>query len=359
MTDWCVNLDIYNGPMDLLLYLIKRDEVDIHDIPIAHITGQFVDYVDTLRELDPDMAGEFLVLATMLMEIKTRMLLPRPEALDDDDEMMDPRADLVRQLLEYKAFKDAAGDLRSAAAEQALRFPRRPTAPIEDDGTDLEDVQLWDLVEAFNKLLADIGQDADRQSEIIYDDTPIELYADDIMDRLTREGNLTFTQIFTGRTQRMELVGLFLATLELTKRRQILIEQNKPFEEIYITLNPNAPTPEELAAEAARDFTKPDEPGPADEATAPSEEPAETTQTPEAPVAPDDAPAAEEAEEAAEAAKAERIFAVEGLHDMEKIARIDDLTDLEGLDGPGQPDDRDGEAPADDDDGEDPPRTES
>ena len=201
MTDWRVNLEIYNGPMDLLLYLIRREEVDIHDIPIARIAEQFCEYVEALRQLDPDAAGEFLVTATTLMEIKTRMLLPRPELDEDDGEPLDPRADLVRQLLAYKAVKDAAGELRSAAAEQALRFPRRPAAPEADDGADLEDVQLWDLVEAFNKLLSAIGQDA-RQTEIIYDDTPVELYAADLVDRLEREGNMTFSRVFAGRGER-------------------------------------------------------------------------------------------------------------------------------------------------------------
>ncbi|MCK4601686.1 MAG: segregation/condensation protein A, partial [Phycisphaerae bacterium] len=116
MNDYRVNLDIYNGPVDLLLYLIRRDEVDIYDIPISRITAQYMQHVDLIRTLDPDLAGEFLVMAATLMEIKTRMLLPTPTPQEaDGDEPFDPRGELVRQLLEYKAFKDAAGDLRDAA----------------------------------------------------------------------------------------------------------------------------------------------------------------------------------------------------------------------------------------------------
>jgi len=345
MTDWRVNLEIYNGPMDLLLYLIRREEVDIHDIPIARITGQFVEHVETLRQIDPDMAGEFLVLATTLMEIKTRMLLPRPELDADDGDPIDPRADLVRQLLEYKAFKDAAAELRGAAAEQALRFPRRPAAAeADDDGADLDDVQLWDLVEAFNKLLSAVGQDA-GVTEIIYDDTPIELHAADIVDRLEREGNLTFSQIFAGRTKRMELIGLFLALLELARRHRIFMEQNRPFDEIYVFLNTDAPTD---VAET---------PAPADDEAAPpgqyvGREPtdaAEAADVPaddEAPAPPAEEPAAPEVEEAApEGGPSARddVFDLPELDDLAKIARIDDLTDLEGLD---EGDDEDAPPPA-------------
>ncbi len=390
MIDWRVNLEIYNGPMDLLLYLIKREEVDIHDIPIARITGQFCDYVETLRRIDPDVAGEFLVLATTLMEVKTRMLLPRPEAPDDDGEPLDPRADLVRQLLEYKAFKDAAGDLRDAAARQALRFPRRPGAVAEDGGTDLDDVQLWDLVEAFNGLLSAIGHDA-TQTEIIYDDTPVELYAADILDRLTREGNLTFSQIFAGRTERMELIGLFLAVLELAKQRQIFIEQNRPFDEIYVFVNPDAPTAEQIAAEADRATLETarapaagdagPEPahtprpegqylGRAPEAIRDTAVPAvageSTGETPSttAVSAVAGGPADETDGDAdstgetpvsleAEPGKAERVFALPELDDLDEIARIDDLTDLEGLGGPMNDDEED-----DDDTGGEAPRAE-
>src|SRR5512137_203398 len=121
MQDYRVQLDIYQGPLDLLLYLIRRDEVDIYDIPIARITGQFVQYVELLREIDPNVVGDFLVMAATLMEIKSRMLLPRPPAEEGEEELVDPRLDLVRQLLEYKRFKDAAGRLAEAAEERAMR----------------------------------------------------------------------------------------------------------------------------------------------------------------------------------------------------------------------------------------------
>ncbi len=241
MTDYRVNLDNYDGPLDLLLYLIRRDEIDIYNIPIARITAQYCAYADTLRQIDPNVAGDFLVMATILMEIKTRMLLPRQEVAEDGEEAFDPRAELVRQLLEYKAFKDAAGELREAAAMQAMRFPRRPAEiEAEEPGMDLEEVQVWDLVDAFNQVMASIGQNV-REAAVIYDDTPIELHAEDILHRLRNEGNMTFREVFAGRTSRGEVVGLFLALLELARRRAVYLEQDRAFEEVRIFLNPNPP----------------------------------------------------------------------------------------------------------------------
>jgi len=257
MTDYRVNLDVYNGPLDLLLYLIRRDEVDIYDIPIARITEQYVAYVEMIRKLDPNLAGEFLVLAATLIEIKTRMLLPTPppEEAGQEGVTIDPRAELVRQLLEYKAFKDAAGELREAAEAQALRFPRCPPREAgETETVDLEDAQIWDLFDAFGRMMEAIGQSL-KQHEVIYDDTPVELHATDILDRLEREGSMTFRQVFAGRTIRTEIVGLFLALLELMRQRKILAIQDANFGEIQIHLNPNPPAaasePDESPAESA------------------------------------------------------------------------------------------------------------
>ena len=244
MAEYRVVLDVYNGPLDLLLYLIRREEVDIHDIPIVRITGQYIQHVDVLKALDPDLIGEFLVMAATLMEIKTRMLLPAPppEEGGQDTLQIDPRAELVRQLLEYKAFKDTAEGLAGAAAAQAMKFPRGPAglSPKDQGELDLEDVQVWDLLEAFSKLMETIGHDL-TQREVIYDDTPIEMHAEEILGRLSREGATTFRNIFAGRTSRSEIVGLFLAILELVRRKRILIVQESNFREIRVDLNPTPP----------------------------------------------------------------------------------------------------------------------
>jgi len=231
-----VNLDVYNGPLDLLLYLIRRDELDIHDIPIARITEQYLQYVQTLKQIDPELAGQFMVLAATLLEIKTRMLLPSaPSQADEPHPAEDPRAELVRRLLEYKAFKDAAEHLKDAAAARAMRYPRGPGRPShgEDKQFDLQDLQVWDLLDAFNRLMSSIGADV-KETQVIYDDTPVELHAADIIDRLNREGPMSFDRIFEGRTNRSEIVGLFLALLELIRQRKIRATQEKNFSEIRI-----------------------------------------------------------------------------------------------------------------------------
>ena len=127
--DYRVQLDIYNGPIDLLLYLIRKDEVDIYDIPISRITDQYLEYVDVLHELEPNLAGEFLVMAATLMEIKSRMLLPTEAVDEETGEPIDPRSELVRQLLQYKQFKDAASWLGEAGENQSLKYPRVPVLP--------------------------------------------------------------------------------------------------------------------------------------------------------------------------------------------------------------------------------------
>ena len=249
MAEYRVNLDMYNGPLDLLLYLIRRDEVDIQDIPIVSITEQYLSYMDMLQALDPNLAGEFLVMAATLIEIKSRMLLPAdalPEG-EDDDLGLDPRADLVRQLLQYKAFKDAAGDLQDAAELQAMKFVRQPGRVHlgDEKDVDLEEVQIWDLFDAFRGIMEAIGK-RPQNHEVIYDDTPVELHAEDILDRLRRDGAMSFKQIFEGRTRRTEIVGLFLAVLELIRLQKIFAVQGENFGQIDVHLNPNPPEEREL-----------------------------------------------------------------------------------------------------------------
>ena len=234
--DYRVELEVYNGPLDLLLYLIRREEVDIYDIPIARITGQYVAYVELLRRVDPDAVGDFLVMAATLMEIKSRTLLPHPPAAEEEEDLGDPRMELVRQLLEYKKFKDASRRLGVAAELTALKFARRPVLPSSDAREiDIEDVQLWDLVEAFRKLLADTGQ---RQvtHDIVYDDTPIALHAADLLDRLERIGGTQlFKAIFEGRSK-SQLIGLFLALLELLRQTRIRAVQETAFGPLSVQL---------------------------------------------------------------------------------------------------------------------------
>jgi len=241
LSEYRVALDVYNGPLDLLLFLIRREEVDIYDIPIARITGQYLQYVDVLKQLDPEVAGEFLVLAATLMEIKSRMLLPKPSAEETEEEIVDPRLELVRQLLEYKKYKDAARSLEDAAGEQALKHPRRPVLPPRDpEELELENLQIWDLFDAFNQLLEQTGR-KQQVHEVTVDDTPLALHADDMLDSLQRAGGTQkFDEVFAGRT-RAEMIGLFLALLELIRRRCVRASQDHMFGPILIHLL--SPTP--------------------------------------------------------------------------------------------------------------------
>ena len=276
--DYRVQLDVYNGPLDLLLYLIRREELDIHDIPIAQIAEQYVGYVELIQQLDPDVAGEFLVLASMLMEIKSRTLLPRPPA-DEAEEFVDPRLELVRQLLEYKRFKDAAGHLHDAAQEQLLRFPRKPVEaePEDPKNVDIDSVGMWDLVEAFRDVMAKTSRF--RPHEVQYDDTPMALHAADVVDRIEREGgSIEFAEIFEART-RSECIGLFLALLELVKQNRLRVEQDAPFEPIFVHLLDA--TPIEEPAEPESTFVAYVGGEPAPDAPADQVSPAATPQTPE------------------------------------------------------------------------------
>lgn len=244
MKDYRVELDVYNGPLDLLLFLIRREEVDIHDIPIARITAQYVAYVKVIERFDPNAAGEFIVLAATLMEIKSRMMLPRPPEVEEEDDIGDPRLELVRQLLEYKKYKDAANRLSVAGELQALRHRRHPP-PLESGPheLDVEDLEIWDLFDAFSKLLEQTGRRT-LPHEVVYDDTPLALHATDILDSLERAGgSQRFEQIFEGRSK-SQLIGLFLALLELIRKQRIRAHQDGTFNAITIHLLDSSPIEE-------------------------------------------------------------------------------------------------------------------
>ncbi|MHC4186802.1 MAG: segregation and condensation protein A [Planctomycetota bacterium] len=238
MVDYRVNLEIFAGPMDLLLYLVRKDEVDIYDIPIANITNQYLQYIEMLKSLDMDLAGDFLVMAATLMQIKSAMILPRaePEAMEEGD-IEDPRAELIRQLLEYKKFKDAANLLSDAAEVQKERHARPDSIieslkPQEEPELDIEQVSVWDLLEAFDSIIKATG--GVRDISHIKDDTPIDLYQIQILGRLQDEGPMVFERLFEGRDERIVLVGLFLALLELVREGLVWAEQDESSTSIYL-----------------------------------------------------------------------------------------------------------------------------
>jgi segregation and condensation protein A len=237
--DYQVNLDTFRGPLDLLLYLVKHHEVDICDIPIAKVAEQFLAYLQVIELIDVERAGDFLVMAATLMEIKSKMLLPRGEEAAEEE--ADPRLELVRQLIEYKQFKDAAGLLEEQAERQMCRLARQPLeVPAAPDlaRQPLRSVELWDLVSAFGRLMRETLALQPRQ--IVMDETPMEVHMEDILRHLEGRPNLTFVDLFTPPHTRGRLLGMFLAVLELIKGRRILVEQPEPFGTIWVSPVPPA-----------------------------------------------------------------------------------------------------------------------
>jgi len=229
-------LDVYNGPLDLLLFLIRRDEIDIHNIPITKITEQYVRYVEVLQQIDPESAGAFLVLAASLMEIKSRLMLPKPPPEEQEEDLDDPRMELVRQLLEYKKYKDSAHELAERAQRQAMQHPRRPAVAAHDaEEIERDHLELWDLVDAFSRLLEQTGRKS-TVHRIEVDDTPIALHAEDIVDALEQNASsMPFADVFSGRG-RSEMIGLFLALLELVRQGRVRAVQDGPGRPIYLFL---------------------------------------------------------------------------------------------------------------------------
>jgi segregation and condensation protein A len=240
--EYRVELDTYRGPLDLLLYLVKRNEVDICDIPIAAITAQYLEYLKLLRVVDVEQTADFLVMAGTLIEIKSRSLLPPGDS--DEEAEDDPRTGLVKQLLEYKRFKELAAALERKAEQQSTRLARSaPPWPADSDDQALPvgRVEVWDLVSAFNRLVREtLPADV---SEFIPDDIPIQAWIEELLTSLTaRGGRASFQELFAPPHTRARLLGLFLALLDLMKSGQVAAEQPEPFGVIWVELLA-APTP--------------------------------------------------------------------------------------------------------------------
>jgi segregation and condensation protein A len=232
-----VHIAEFSGPLDLLLYLVRRQELDILDLPIGRITAQFVEFLETLTVLDFDQIGEFLVLAATLVEIKSREALPREEAAPTMvEEAPDAKGDLVRQLLEYKRFREAAAVLEAQSAEWQLRYPRlsndRPRAGNDPSEDLIKEVELWDLVSALTRVLKRHTENAPKA--IVYDDTPISTYIEQIKARVLAELRVSFSSLFHENFSRSKITGIFLAILELLRHHHFRAEQPVPFGEIFV-----------------------------------------------------------------------------------------------------------------------------
>ena len=252
MAEYKVKFDVFEGPLDLLLYLIKKEEVDIYAVNLTRIATQFIEYVEVMRQLDLDIAGEFLVMASTLMYIKSRELLPvdLQAQVEDEEDGEDPRWELIRQLVEYKKFKDAAAELQTLENRQENVFARLP-AKIEFEPEPVAakpEAGLFDLINAVNAILKRVSQREDLR-DIFADKWTVSEKIEMVVQLLVVRESLKFSELFSAATNRIEVVVTFLAMLELIRLRQIIAVQPETFSEIEIRRAPaparnSAPTEE-------------------------------------------------------------------------------------------------------------------
>jgi segregation and condensation protein A len=234
-TDYKVKLEIFEGPLDLLLYLIKRDEIDIYDISIERITKQYLEYLQAFKELKIEIAGEFVVMAANLIYLKSRSLLPLDQQPPEEDtEEDDPRWDLIRQLIEYKKFKEAAAQLHDRALEQARIFTRDGgIAPISDAPLPLHEVGIFQLIHAFQEVIkrAEAREDL---GEIFGERFSVSDKIEKILERVGKGTPVRFSELFHQIASRVEIVVTFLALLELIRLNQVRALQRQMFDDIEI-----------------------------------------------------------------------------------------------------------------------------
>jgi segregation and condensation protein A len=242
MSEYKVKFEVFEGPLDLLLYLIKREEVDIYEVNLTKLATQFIEYIDTMRLLDLEVAGEFLVMAATLMFIKSRELLPVDQQVqvEWEEEGEDPRWELIRQLVEYKKFKDAASQLALLEARQEDVFPRAPVKPQFDTEAPVRsEASLFDLVNAVSSVLQRFNQ-RPEQRDIFEDKWSVSEKIELLMRTISDQASLRFSALFEGAANRSEVVVTFLALLELIRLKQVIAVQSEAFAEIEICRAPVA-----------------------------------------------------------------------------------------------------------------------
>jgi segregation and condensation protein A len=242
MPEYKVKFEVFEGPLDLLLYLIKREEVDIYEVNLTKLATQFIEYIDTMRLLDLEVAGEFLVMAATLMFIKSRELLPVDQQVqvEGEEEGEDPRWELIRQLVEYKKFKDAASQLALLEARQEDVFPRAPVKPQFDTEAPVRsEASLFDLVNAVSSVLQRFNQ-RPEQRDIFEDKWSVSEKIELLMRTISDQASLRFSALFEGAANRSEVVVTFLALLELIRLKQVIAVQSEAFAEIEICRAPVA-----------------------------------------------------------------------------------------------------------------------
>ena len=241
MADYKVQFEVFEGPLDLLLYLVKKEEVDIYEVNLTKIATQFIEYIDLMRQLDLEVAGEFLVMASTLMYIKSRELLPvdQQAQTEGDDEAEDPRWELIRQLVEYKKFKDAAAHLQEREADQENIFPRLPAKPefVSATPPPRPEISLFDLISAVSDVLKRFQQ-KESARDIFEDKWTVSEKIELLRRTIAARPALKFSELFEQTTSRTEVVVTFLALLELIRLKHLIVYQPAPFREIEIRRAP-------------------------------------------------------------------------------------------------------------------------
>ena len=239
-----IKLPLYQGPLDLLLHLVRRHELDILDIPIAKILEQYVEYLAILQQIEINDIGDFLEIASRLIEMKAFKALAGEEVAEVEIET--PKQDLVKQLLEYKQYCDAARTLQKRSEDWQLRFPRLaddlPQRPRNLSNEPIQKIALWDLVSAFGRILRECVPPAEHK--IIFDDTPIATHMNRIHHRLKIERRIAFRQLFVPGQHKSTLVGIFLASLELVRYEFAHVYQDINFGEIELAYRQSSKSPD-------------------------------------------------------------------------------------------------------------------
>lgn len=244
MSEYKVKLNVFEGPLDLLLHLIKEEELNIYDVSISKITKQYFEYMDMMKELNLNVAGDFLVMAATLTYIKSRLLLPKPETIDEE-EVDDPRAELIRRLVEYKKYKSAATGLRNREEGMADSFSRNFISEWDENDADyLKEVSVFQLLGALRKILS--TGDTPQLYEITLENISVTEKMNSAMEQLTLTPRMRFEDLFSATLSKMEIVGTFLAILELMKQQLIRVFQEKRLGPIWVQ------PAEEPAEETAR-----------------------------------------------------------------------------------------------------------
>lgn len=248
MSEYKVKFEVFEGPLDLLLYLIKKQEVDIYEVNLTHLATQFIEYIEVMRQLDLEIAGEFLVMASTLMYIKSRELLPVDQQVEveEEEDGEDPRWELIRQLVEYKKFKDAAAQLQVLEERQENVFRREAPKPIFEKEPTKPDVSIFDLINAVNTILKRVAEREGEQREIFEDKWSVSEKIEMLVKLISEKARVKFSDLFESATSRTEVVVTFLAMLELIRLKQIVCVQPDHFAEIEIIkaepVKPTVPT---------------------------------------------------------------------------------------------------------------------